>query len=156
MTSSTWDPSHGQAPNSDPITDACTCRQETSMAVFWEVLLPADWDRCRYSQPSNRLSLGTSMEKLGERKFVFQHHSMTLPTNLNIYCGISWIPISLRIIYLYPSALFICQFFTLTTLSLINIVKYHYIGLNNINQDNCSHIKTIRSHFHKLQSIQVV
>ena len=28
----------------------CACRQEPSMAVFWEALWAADWDRCRYLQ----------------------------------------------------------------------------------------------------------
>ena len=28
----------------------CACRQEPSMAVLWEALPAADWDRCRYLQ----------------------------------------------------------------------------------------------------------
>ena len=36
----------------------CACRQEPSMAVLWETLPAADWDRCRYSQPTIGLRLG--------------------------------------------------------------------------------------------------
>jgi hypothetical protein len=30
----------------------CGCIQKSSMAVFWEALPAADWDRCRYLQPT--------------------------------------------------------------------------------------------------------
>lgn len=43
------------------------CRQEPSMAVLWEALPEADWERCRYPQPTIGLGLGIPMEELGER-----------------------------------------------------------------------------------------
>jgi hypothetical protein len=42
------------------------CWQELGIAVSWEVLQVPDKYRCRYSQPTIRLSLGIPMEKLGE------------------------------------------------------------------------------------------
>jgi hypothetical protein len=42
------------------------CRQGASIGVLWEALPAADWDRCRYLQPSIGLRLGTSVEELRE------------------------------------------------------------------------------------------
>jgi hypothetical protein len=60
------DPFHKQAPNPETITDALLCFREPSMAVLWEALSAADWDRCRYLQPTIGLRSGMTMKELGE------------------------------------------------------------------------------------------
>jgi hypothetical protein len=47
--------------------DIKSYKKEPDMAISWEVLPAPDQYRCRYLQPSIRLSSGTPMEDLGER-----------------------------------------------------------------------------------------
>jgi hypothetical protein len=64
----TW-MSHWQALNQTLLLMVCcNCRQEPSSTVLWKALLTADWDRCRYLQPSIGLRSGSLCEGLKELK----------------------------------------------------------------------------------------
>jgi hypothetical protein len=67
VTSPTRDPSHRRTPNPNTITHSCCAsRQEPCMAVLWEALPAADWDKCRYLHTIIGLRTGSPMGELGE------------------------------------------------------------------------------------------
>jgi hypothetical protein len=63
MTGPTWDPSNAHTLLLRPY---CACRQEPGIYVLWNTLPQADWDNCRYLQPTIGLKSGTPLEELGE------------------------------------------------------------------------------------------
>lgn len=56
-----------QWPNPDTTTDVIlSYRQDLVMAVLWEALLAANWEQCRYLQPTTGLRSGLPIGDLGE------------------------------------------------------------------------------------------
>ena len=67
MTSPTWDPSQGEAPRPDTITDAMVCLQTgTYHDCSTKVQQAAERVRCRYLHPTNGQKLVTPVVELGK------------------------------------------------------------------------------------------